>query len=108
VLAYGTFFPPCYYAVPWGRASVPAGVAPKVLEERECSCKVFPHLVSVRGVSAGLGSAMRTYRHSFVFGACPGGVAVRRALEPGPARGDRGELSGLFMHPSPPLRVAEG
>jgi hypothetical protein len=34
--------------------------------------------------------------HSSVFGASPGGVAVRRAPEPGPVRGDRGELSDLF------------
>jgi hypothetical protein len=34
--------------------------------------------------------------HSFVFGAYPGGVAVRRAPEPGPSQGDRGVLSILF------------
>jgi hypothetical protein len=51
-LADGTLFPPHCCVVPWGRASAPAGVAPEALEERECSCKVFPqHLVSVRGVS---------------------------------------------------------
>jgi hypothetical protein len=46
VLAYGTFFPPVCWAVPWGRASAPVGVAPEALDERECSCKV-QRLVSV-------------------------------------------------------------
>jgi hypothetical protein len=34
------------------------GVAPEALEEYECSCKVFPHLLSVCEVlvSAGFGS----------------------------------------------------
>jgi hypothetical protein len=51
-LADGTFFPPGCCAVPWGRTSAPAGVAPDALQERGCSCKVFSqHLVSVRGVS---------------------------------------------------------
>jgi hypothetical protein len=39
----------------------------------------------------------------------PGGVAVRRALEPGPVRGDRVELHDLFLtrprHPSAGRRV---
>jgi hypothetical protein len=38
-----------------------------------------------------------------------GGVAVRRALEPGPVRGDWGELSDLYLNaPSPSLRGTEG
>jgi hypothetical protein len=44
-------------------------------------------------VSAGLGGAVRMCRHSLVFGEYPGGVAVRRAPEPGPVRGGRGGLS---------------
>jgi hypothetical protein len=40
-LADGTFFPPGCCAIPWGRASAPAGVALKALQERGCSCKVF-------------------------------------------------------------------
>jgi hypothetical protein len=28
-------------AVPWGRVSGPAGLAPKALQERECSCRGF-------------------------------------------------------------------
>jgi hypothetical protein len=28
-------------AIPWGRASRPAGLALEALQERECSCKVF-------------------------------------------------------------------
>jgi hypothetical protein len=31
--ADGTFFPPSCCAIPWGRASGPAGLAPKALEE---------------------------------------------------------------------------
>jgi hypothetical protein len=42
MLADGTFFPPGCYVVPWGRASASAGVAPEALQERGCSCKVFP------------------------------------------------------------------
>jgi hypothetical protein len=49
-------------------------------------------------VSAGLDGAMRTYRHLSAFGAYPGGVAMRRAPEPGPIRGDQGMLSVLLMH----------
>jgi hypothetical protein len=38
-----------------------------------------------------------------------GGVAVRRAPEPGPVRGDRGELSDLYLYaPSPSLLGTEG
>jgi hypothetical protein len=38
-----------------------------------------------------------------------GGVAVRRAPEPGPVRGDRGELSNLYLNdPSSSLRGTEG
>jgi hypothetical protein len=70
MLADGMFFPPGCYAVPWGRASAPAGVAPEALQKRECSCKVFSQslpvcevLISpgISNVSAGLGGAMRTY-----------------------------------------------
>jgi hypothetical protein len=34
MLADGTSFPPRCCAVPWGRASAPAGVAPEALQER--------------------------------------------------------------------------
>jgi hypothetical protein len=70
MLADGTFFPPGCSAVPWGRASAPAGVAPEALQERGCSCKFFSQSlpvckvlvsVGVGDVSAGLGGAMRTY-----------------------------------------------
>jgi hypothetical protein len=51
-LADGTFFPPGCYAVPWGHASAPTGVAPEALQERGCTCKVFSAtFFSVRGVS---------------------------------------------------------
>jgi hypothetical protein len=65
--AAGTFFPPGSYAIPWGRASGPAGLAPEALQERGCSCKVFSQdlpvcevLVSVGidDIPAGLGGAM--------------------------------------------------
>jgi hypothetical protein len=107
-LANKTFFPPGCCAVPWGRASGPAGLAPEALEECVYSFKVFPQrpslcavLVSVGigDVSAGLGGAMRTYRHLSAFGAYPGGVAVRQAPEPGPIRGDWDVLSILLIRP---------
>jgi hypothetical protein len=107
-LADGALFPPGCCPVPWGRASAPAGVAPEALQERGCFCKVFPQRLSVcevlvsagvGDVSAGLGGAVRTYQHSSAFGASPGGVAVRRAPEPGPIRGSWGELSDLFARP---------
>jgi hypothetical protein len=41
MLADGIFFPPGCYAVSWGRASAPAGIAPEALQERGCSGKVF-------------------------------------------------------------------
>jgi hypothetical protein len=41
MLADGTFFPPSCCAIPWERASAPGGVAPKALQERGRSFKVF-------------------------------------------------------------------
>jgi hypothetical protein len=41
-LADRTFFPRGCCAVPWGRASEPAGLAPEALEECVYSFKVFP------------------------------------------------------------------
>jgi hypothetical protein len=85
-LTDGTSFPPSCYAVPWGRASAPAGVAPEALQERGCSCKVFSQRLSVcevlvsvgiSGVSVGLDGAMRMYRRSSAFSAYPGSVAMR-------------------------------
>jgi hypothetical protein len=70
MLAHGTFFPPGCCAIPWGRASAPAGVAPEVLQERGRSCKVFPQslpvcevLVSagIDNISPNLGGAVHTY-----------------------------------------------
>jgi hypothetical protein len=49
--------------------------------------------------SAGLGGAMHTCRHPSAFSAHTGSVAMRRAPEPGPTQGDRGELSVLSIHP---------
>jgi hypothetical protein len=117
VLSDGTFFPPGCCAVPWGRASAPVGVAPEALE-CEYSCKVFPqHIASVRGVCF---SQLRQYFNqprrchvhisafSRVFDACRGGVAVYRAPEPGPTRGDRGELSVLSVRPFAALSQGGG
>jgi hypothetical protein len=68
MLADGTLFPLGCCAVPWGRASVPMGVAPEALQKRGCSCKVFSQSlsmcevlvsVSIDNVSAGIGVAMR-------------------------------------------------
>jgi hypothetical protein len=48
----------------------------------------------IGNVSAGFGDARAT---STIRVRCiPGGVAMRRAPEPGPIRGDRGELFILF------------
>jgi hypothetical protein len=80
-------------------------VDPQALQEHGCSCKVFyTGSASVRDVSF---SRHRQYSnrprrcHTHVSGivcvrCTPGGVAVRRALEPGPIRGDRSELFDLF------------
>jgi hypothetical protein len=48
----------------------------------------------IRDVSAGFGYARAS--GTFHVRCTPGGVAARRAPEPGPIRGDRGELSVLF------------
>jgi hypothetical protein len=58
----------------------------------------------ISSVSAGFGDARTT---STIRGRCErGGVAVRRAPEPGPVQGDRGELSDLFL--SRPRRPSAG
>jgi hypothetical protein len=90
-LADGTFFPLVVGAIPWGRASGPAGLAPEALQERGCSCKVFSQDPLVCGVLV-----LRCHAHvsDTVYVRCaPGGVTVSRAPEPGPVRGDRGGLS---------------
>jgi hypothetical protein len=61
----------------------------------------------ISSVSVDLDGAMCTYRHSCTFDAYPGGVAVHRAPEPRPIRGDRGELSG-FCTPFAVLSQDEG
>jgi hypothetical protein len=68
-LTDGTFFLPGGYAVPWGCASAPTGVAPEALQERGCSYKVFLYRVcqcarccfQSASVSAGLSGAVRTH-----------------------------------------------
>jgi hypothetical protein len=91
-------------AIPWGRVSGLAGLALEALQERECSCRgFFARSTSVRGVYFNRHrrcSSRPRWCHTHIAGtACVrctlGGVAVRRALEPGPVRGDRGELSDL-------------
>jgi hypothetical protein len=105
MLADGTFFPLVADAIPWGRASGPAGLAPEALQERGCSCKGFYiGSTDVRGVSFNRHrqcSSRPRRCHTHVSGVvcirCTlGGVVVRRAPEPGPVRGDRGELFDLF------------
>jgi hypothetical protein len=91
-------------ASPWGRVSGPAGLAPEALQERECSYRGFLAEFYQRGmvhvstgigdVSAGFGDAHAT--DIFRVRCIPGGVAMRRAPEPGPIRGDLGELFVLF------------
>jgi hypothetical protein len=53
-LADGTLFPPGCCAIPWGRASGPADLAPEALEECVYSFRVFPQRPSLCEV---LGSA---------------------------------------------------
>jgi hypothetical protein len=77
-LADGTFSPLVAGAIPWGRASGPAGLAPEALQEHGCSCKVFSQdlpvcgvlvLAGISDISAGLGSATCTYLALSAFGA---------------------------------------
>jgi hypothetical protein len=104
-LADGTFFPLVADASPRDRASGPAGLALEVLQERQCCCRgFFTRSTSVRGVSFNRHrrcSSRPRRCHAHITGIARvrctlGGVAVRRAPEPGPVRGDRGELSDLF------------
>jgi hypothetical protein len=46
-LTDGMFFLLGCYAVPWGHASAPTGVAPEAMQERGCSCKPFSQSLSV-------------------------------------------------------------
>jgi hypothetical protein len=104
-LADGTFFPLVAGSIPWGRASGPAGLAPEALQECRCSSKGFyTGSAGVRGVSFSRhrrysSRPRRCHKHvsSISYVRCAlGGVAVRRVSEPGPVRGDRGELFNLF------------
>jgi hypothetical protein len=92
-------------AIPWGRASGPAGLAPEALQERGCSCKGFyKGFTGVRGVSfnrhrqySSRPRRCRAHIPGIICVRCvPGDVAVRRAPERGPVRSDRGELFDLF------------
>jgi hypothetical protein len=92
-------------AVPWGRVSGPAGLAPEALQERGRSCRCFFASfwqVCVAFISTGIGDVPAGLGRTRMTGnsrirCTPGGVAVRRAPEPGPIRGDQGELSILFQ-----------
>jgi hypothetical protein len=86
-----TLFPLVANAIPWGRVSGPAGLAPEALQERGCSAGFFRGNLSAGGVhvltgfddvSAGFGDARAT--DIFRVRCISGGVAVRRAPEPGP------------------------
>jgi hypothetical protein len=105
MLVDGTFLPLVAGAISWGRATGPVGLAPEALQERGCSCKGFyTGSADVRGVSFSRHwqySSRPRWCHTHVSGIARvrcalGGVAVRRAPEPGPMRGDRGELFDLF------------
>jgi hypothetical protein len=50
VLADGTFFPPGCYAIPWGRAGGPAGLAPEALRSVVLLQGFIRNVVSVQGV----------------------------------------------------------
>jgi hypothetical protein len=92
-LTDGTFFALVADAIPWGRASRPAGLAPEALQERGSSCKGFyTGSTGVQGVSS---SRHRHYSSrprrcharvsDIVCVRCAlGGVAVRRAPDPRP------------------------
>jgi hypothetical protein len=74
----------------WGRVSGPAGLAPEALQELECSCRGFREFlpVGVVFVSTGIGDVSAGIGHACAIGTfrvrrTPGGVAVRRAPEPG-------------------------
>jgi hypothetical protein len=118
MLADGTFFPLVADAIPWGRTSGPAGLAPEALQERGCSYKGFyTGFTGVRGVSFNrhrqYSSRPRRCRAQIPDIICVrcilGGVVMRRAPEPGPVRSDRGELfdlvSTLPRRPSAGQRV---
>jgi hypothetical protein len=92
-------------AIQWGRTSGPAGLALEALQDCGCSCKDFyTESASVRGVSFSQHQQYysrprrcHTHVYSIVCIQCTlGGVAVRRAPEPEPVRGDCGELFDLF------------
>jgi hypothetical protein len=82
--------------------SAPAGVYREIWSEGVAIIST-----GAGNVSAGHGDARAA---GTIRGWCsPGGVALRRAPEPGPVRGDRAELYDLFFNaPSPSLRGTEG
>jgi hypothetical protein len=70
----------------------------KVLFAAPSLCATFIS-AGLGDISAGLGGTVHMCRHQRAFGAYPGGVASRRAPEPGPIRGDRGGLSDFSVRP---------
>jgi hypothetical protein len=85
----------------WGRVRGPAGLAPEARAllqgfYRETWSEGVVHTsTGVGNVSAGFGDARVA---GTIRGGCnPGGVAVRRAPEPGPVRGDRVESTTCFL-----------
>jgi hypothetical protein len=90
--------------VPWGRVSGPAGLAPNPAGAWELLQGFSREFLPVCGafVSIGIGDVPAGLSRTRMTGnsrirCTTGGVAVRRAPEPGPIRGDRGELSVLFQ-----------
>jgi hypothetical protein len=99
-----TFFPSGCKRFSVGPRQRTRGFALEALQERECSCRGFFVeflLAGVVHVSTGIGDVSAGFGDAhaadiFRVRCIPGGVAVRRAPEPGPIRGDRGELFILF------------
>jgi hypothetical protein len=100
--ADGTFFSPGCYAIPRGRASGPAGLAPEALQERGCSCKVFSQdlpvgevlvTAGIGDIPAGLGGAM----HTFLAFVCVRCISRRCSRASSPRSWARSRRSGRAL-----------
>jgi hypothetical protein len=111
----GTLFPPGCRAIPWGRASGPAGLAPEALEECVHSFKVFSAALSsceafvpagLSDISAGLGGAI----HMCLTFACVRCISRRCSLASSPRAWAHSRRSGraLRLICTPPRRPSAG
>jgi hypothetical protein len=107
VLADGMFLPwlLCYsVGTRWQtRGSSPRSLggvwhSSKVLFAASSLCEAFIS-AGLGDISAGFGGTVWMCRRSRAFGAYLGGVASRRAPDPGPIRGDRDGLSNFSVCP---------